>query len=337
MEPDILDRPARPESFKLLAQQGVITPDELEQALRITGVIPDGARWANFLNKLFLFLGAMLLAAGVIFFFAYNWAAMHRLLKLGVVQIALLAAVMTASYLGFERLTGKAALLVASILTGAFLALYGQIYQTGADAYELFVGWSALIAGWVIIGNFAPLWFLQLILVQAGIYLYWGQVLESEWFIYRSPVLYEILFGINVVALAVWELFSSRGVGWLRGRWIPRTIVDIALFLIVVPLVILIVDGHAFSGHTVSAGVLPVLYLVFAGIVVWIYQTVLFDLFMVASALLSAIVVISVFFGHAIGSNYGGFLLLSMIIVALSGGAGVWLRNLARSQTKGAR
>ena len=257
---------------------------------------------------------------------------MPRLLKLGVIQVALFAAVMTTSYLGFQKLSGKAALLLASLLTGGLLALFGQIYQTGADAYELFTGWSVLIAGWVIIGNFAPLWLLLLVLVQAALYLYWGQVLDAEWFVYRSPVLYEILFGLNAAALAAWEFFSSRDVAWLSGRWIPRIVLNTALVAIMVPLIILIVDHNAFPDHAAAATLLPLLYFAGAGVVIWFYRSILFDLYMIAVVLLSLIVLISVFFGNAMGSNYGGFLVLGMVIVALSGGAGLWLRNLARAQ-----
>jgi uncharacterized membrane protein len=334
METDILGRTVKPDDLRLLAQEGAVSSDELEQALRIAAVIPGGRDWSRFLNMLFLLLGSVLLAAGVIFFFAYNWASMHRLLKLGVLQLALLAAVMTTSYLGFERPGGKASLLVASLLTGALLALYGQIYQTGADAYELFLGWAALIAGWVVIGNFAPLWLLLLLLLEAALYLYWGQVLGSGWFVFRSPVMYEFLFGMNAMALGLWEFFSSRGVPWLAGRWAPRTILNAGLFFLMVPLIIyIIMEKNAFPGERGSAALLPVLYFCSVGLILWFYRVRTFDLYMIAAALLSLIVLISVFFGHAIGSNYGGFLLLSMIIVALSGGAAVWLRSLARTRT----
>jgi hypothetical protein len=56
-----------------------------------------------------------------------------------------------------------------------------------------------------------------------------------------------------------------------------------------------------------------------------------FDLYMIAAVLLSAIVLITVFFAKAIGSDFGGFLLLSMVIVGLSAGAAAWVRSIARS------
>ena len=47
---------------------------------------------------------------------------------------------------------GKAALLAASLFVGALLALIGQIYQTGADTFEMFAAWAALILPWVLVG-----------------------------------------------------------------------------------------------------------------------------------------------------------------------------------------
>src|SRR4029453_13883348 len=63
---------------------------------------------------------------------------------------------------------GRYALLMAFIATGALLALFGQTYQTGADVYELFLGWTLLglplvvaarwsvsSAAWVLVLNLA--------------------------------------------------------------------------------------------------------------------------------------------------------------------------------------
>ncbi len=333
MDTGWMDRKATQDNLRPLVKAGVLSPGELEQALRIAGIIPDGKAWGRFLNTLFLMLGSIFLAAGVIFFFAYNWDSMHRLLKLAVVQTALIITIVVSSYHGFEKLPGKASLLVSCILVGALFALFGQIYQTGADAYELFLAWSAFITGWVIISNFAVLWLLLLILLEAALFLYWAQVVEMSWFIYRSPVIYELIFGINVLALTLWELFSSRGVAWLRGRWIPRLVASIGLFFLMIPLVILIVDRHALSPGSKYNMLLPLLYIASVGFVLWFYRSLIFDLYMIALTLLSVIVLISIFFARHIGSNYGGFLLLSLLIVGLSAGTAAWLRSLARKQS----
>jgi len=47
---------------------------------------------------------------------------------------------------------------------------------------------------------------------------------------------------------------------------------------------------------------------------------------------LSSIPVIAVFFAKQIGSNYGGFLLLALMVVGMASGGAVWLKRLSRSE-----
>ncbi|MET0346849.1 MAG: DUF2157 domain-containing protein [Casimicrobiaceae bacterium] len=54
---------------------------------------------------------------------------------------------------GLDTLPGKAALVVAALLVGALLALVGQVYQTGADRFELFAAWAVAIVAWVLVAR----------------------------------------------------------------------------------------------------------------------------------------------------------------------------------------
>ena len=104
-------------------------------------------------DRSLLFVGSSLVLAGVIFFFAYNWSRMNAIAKFGLIEVGLLLCVLAASNRGLDRLTGKVLLLAASVLVGVLLAVYGQVYQTGADAYETIVVWALLILPWVIVGR----------------------------------------------------------------------------------------------------------------------------------------------------------------------------------------
>jgi uncharacterized membrane protein len=66
-------------------EQGLIAPENLQRALFVTGVFPSGAGWRRFLDQLLLWLGTLMLAAGVVYFFAYNWNDLGRLTKFGLV------------------------------------------------------------------------------------------------------------------------------------------------------------------------------------------------------------------------------------------------------------
>ena len=45
----------------------------------------------------------------------------------------------------------------ATFLIGTLFAVFGQIYQTGADAYDLFLGWTLFTILWAVAIRFAPL------------------------------------------------------------------------------------------------------------------------------------------------------------------------------------
>lgn len=148
-----------------------ISKECLERSLVLSGFLPDKNAWYTFIHVFFLLLGITLVLTGISFFFAYNWSSLHKFAKLGIVQLGILACLGGVLYKGLDSLVGKALLFAASVLVGTFLAVFGQIYQTGADAYELFVGWFFFIIGWTAISNNTGLCFLSLLILNLAIVL----------------------------------------------------------------------------------------------------------------------------------------------------------------------
>ncbi|MBO4332582.1 MAG: DUF2157 domain-containing protein [Paludibacteraceae bacterium] len=124
------------------------------------GVAPTRESWLSFVQSTLLVIGAGFLLSGIVSFFAYNWDHLHRFTKLGLVGMLLLATFGAALATRKHKLAHQVSITSMSVLVGVFLALTGQIYQTGADAYLLFLSWSVCIAVWVFIANFPPLWLL---------------------------------------------------------------------------------------------------------------------------------------------------------------------------------
>ena len=161
--------------------------------------------WQKFLKLFFISLGVSFTTAGIIFFFAYNWADLHKFIKIGLVEslivITTLIVVFSKLNLDFKNilLTG------ASILVGVLFAVFGQIYQTGANAYDFFLGWTMFITLWVLISNFAPLWLVFITLVNTTIILYSEQVAHDWSEVFVSA----LLFGINILFLII-ALFSKK-------------------------------------------------------------------------------------------------------------------------------
>jgi uncharacterized membrane protein len=339
---DPLDQPATASRLRYLYRQQVLDGAAYERALGLAGITPDGLAWRRFLDWLLAGLGAVLVLAGVVFFFAYNWADMPRFGKFAVLEVALLVVVFIAWRLGTDSHGGRAALIGAAVLPGVLLAVYGQIYQTGADPYALFLTWALLISPWVLIGRSAPLWMLLLVLADLAVTLYWtgvyrppmwgglaGELGPLYWleFAFADPDLSWIMVGINLVALALYEVATSR-CEWLSGRWMPRVIALAVLGALIVPVMRAILESHP---ETLSVRLAPLGWMVVTAAGGTYYRLVRHDLFMLAALLLTAIVIVTTFLGHEMPSrSEAGFLLLSLLVVAMTSGAAFWLRLTAR-------
>jgi uncharacterized membrane protein len=97
------------------------------------------------LDQLLLVLGAGLVLSRILFFFAYNWNALSRWSRFGIILVSPGWFHSWSDWKGLDTLGGQALLTASSVLLGIFLAVFGQVYQTGADAWTFFVGWGALV------------------------------------------------------------------------------------------------------------------------------------------------------------------------------------------------
>ena len=130
----------------------------------------DAQKWLRFSEVLTLSLGAGLLLSGIIFFFAYNWETIHRFVKMGIVAALLLSTFVSVVKVPMRDWVRNITIFSMCILVGAFLALFGQIYQTGADSYTLFLSWAICIVVWVVVADFYPLWIFFIGLTMLGVH-----------------------------------------------------------------------------------------------------------------------------------------------------------------------
>lgn len=315
-------------------EQGRIAPDKLPQAISLAGTLPSAHDWQRFFDLLLLWLGTLLVASGVIFFFAYNWNDLSRYAKFGLAEGLVLIALSLIWRLGLEGLAGKASLLAAALLTGALLALIGQIYQTGADSFELFTAWAVLILPWVLLGRFAALWLLWLALANLAAILYYrtfggifgGLLLELA---FGPERLLWTLFIFNSIALAIWESLAALGVAWLRGRWAVRLLATASGGLITALAAYAIIDGHREDFMA-----LPI-WLAWLGCAHYVYRRRMLDAYILAGGVLSVIVVASIFLGkHMLSSHAdaGAFLFIGLTVIALSAAGGWWLKQVLNGE-----
>lgn len=152
--------------------------------------------WQKFLRLFFISLGISFTTAGIIFFFAYNWADLHKFIKIGLIEGLIVITTLTVLFSKISLDIKNILLTGASILVGVLFAVFGQIYQTGANAYDFFLGWTMFIALWVAISNFAPLWLVFITLINTTLILYSQQVAHdwSEFFEFTLLFLINLLF-----------------------------------------------------------------------------------------------------------------------------------------------
>jgi len=338
--------PVTTSRLKHIANELHMSPQAQQRAYVLAGLKPDHAAWMQFVDRFLLISGSILAIVGVIAFFAYNWAELHKSIKFVLLESGLVVLVLTAYFKGMEKLSGKAALFAAAVLTGVLLAVYGQTYQTGADPYGLFLTWAVLIFGWALIGRNAGLWLLVLVLVNLSLVLYWTQLVHPEnWardlarelgpfagvtYSLTDFSLAQWVFSVNVLALIIWEYCRSQKVGWMSGRSFPRVISIFALFPVVISTLIFIFSAgpEYYWGLNFLS---PVLFVVFVGAAFYFYSKRFLDMFVLAVSALSMIVIVTAVLAKVIHTGFEMFFLLSILVVAQSAAAAHWLRKVKRS------
>jgi uncharacterized membrane protein len=222
-------------------------------------MIETEKKWGTWVANILLILGVSFLLAGITFFFAFNWQNMLPLHKFTAIEIGICLFILGAIIYSTRTSVFAFYLMGASILVGVFLAVFGQIYQTGADTFQLFTIWAILILPWVFIAQFTPLWFIWLIIVN----------LALIFFLQNTSYFYAVLLIFNITVLLIKE-----HIHWLQGR-MPR----IAITLLLLVLAFQPID-HAISDFFLSYSVSIAIFIL--GILIYMYGFYLRDMWVVA-------------------------------------------------------
>ncbi len=309
-EIDVLDLPATQKNLLQLARDGSLDLRAFERSLKIIGYTPGASNWNRFLNILLLVLGAGFAVSGIFFFFAYNWADMHRFVKLGIIESLILLMIITVSQITLDKLPGKITLTAAGLFVGALLAVFGQIYQTGADSYKLFLAWTLLMAGWVFISKFTPMWFIWILLINISMLLYWSQIVAYNSRFYNA--FYIWLFLINGFFVLAWEIGFVSKVDWLTSRWTPRLLSLIVFYVVTAPPVMIITG----EDPELDLLVMSALFVIVNLAVIYIYSRKMLDMFMLTLSAVSLMVVINTWAADKIDIGDFTSLLIGVFIIA---------------------
>lgn len=311
-----------------LIEQGAIPPEQVARAVQAAGLHPSPRAWAVFIDRLLLWLGGLALAFAVLFFIAYNWAEMGRWLRFGVVQAAIVLAVGVAVWGKASPTVRRVALTAASLLVGVLLALFGQVYQTGADAWQLFFVWALLTLPWVWVARFALLWVLWLGLLNltTGLYFHtWGGPFGV---LAGSDAALWGLFGLNTLALVVWEWGA-------RYRWPRQWAVRLLAVGSGVPITLLMMKLIVDSGLSWSP--VLVVYPLWLAAVYGVYRFWRPELFMIAGGCISLLTVATLLLARVLlwegDWQEGSLMLITIAVLAMGAGAVVWLKRLHREMS----
>ncbi len=179
-------------------------------------------------------LGILFGLSAIIYFFAANWGGMDRHLKIGLIIILMLL-FYGVSY-GFSKWkehqqdVGAWIFWGGSVAFGVAVALLGQLYNSHADSYSLFLVW--LIPSFLLaIFTRYPIFFVQsYILLNITVYTYFYPL--NSW-IDRSDTEHTlILLGIIFLNIAGLYIFSKRGprlISYLSSAWIQILSIELTI------------------------------------------------------------------------------------------------------------
>ena len=267
-----------------LYSHGKITREAKEYSLRL--LYPNN-QWGLWISRLLLTIGAALVLSGIIYFFAFNWEKITPLVKLFSIQFSIIGCLIGAYFYSLQRMSGQVFLLSGSILVGAFMIVFGQIYQTRADTYQLFMMWSLLTLGWTLISNFAAQWIFWLTIINIFLVLWWKQAAlpskEMEFMIFTYMTI------LNGAALALREYFSlEKDYEWLKARWTRVVLTTATLLIMLIPIVTWIVELNKATESIILSGVIGIIG---HGTIYYFYRYKLPDMWSLATTVLSGCII----------------------------------------------
>lgn len=170
----------------------------------MSDVTSGSTPWLPAYNDKLHVISATLLSAGIIYLIAANWLTFPPALQLAIPQILLIIACLLAIYFSPSTLKGHCCAAFATLMIGLSFASYGQIYQTGADSFQLFAVWTLLLLPWLYF-RLSAVYSLFYLTLSLTYYLANQQWLALE----RS--LFWLLFSALLFACVLLAQYRCRG------------------------------------------------------------------------------------------------------------------------------
>ncbi|MGR3808656.1 GDYXXLXY domain-containing protein [Pasteurella testudinis] len=278
------------------------------------------ASWSTYLLILTTLSAAGFLSSGVVTWIAANWDYFGKFTKLYATQglfLVSMAAAMVCYYREYRKLgqvrlkfASSSFFFIAAVLIGALLALIGQIYQTGADPWQLFALWSLLqIPLLLALPNVAA---ALLLLVTCNLSL--AFYLQFSWW-HEHSVYFMILLNLCFVILS--EIFSKplHDQDWHIISKVSNTI----LIMLLLPL---------------SSDNAPLVWLLTAG-ALYYYKQRRHDLFNQSGYWACLLFSVDVFLLNTSDWDIGGVFLATLVTLGAAIALGIHLKKQYTQQAQG--
>ena len=241
------------------------------------------------ISRILMIVGAALTLTGIIYFFSFNWVKLTPSTKFSLIKTAMYSCLVLANR-NVNPNIQKIALLSASVFVGIFMAVFGQVYQTGANTYELFLSWSVLIFVWTFISQIAVQWLFWLIITNISLILWWlqsGYAGKMYWLIYT----YLILFNGFFLALREF-LVHKKYCEFLKPQWVREFIFAPVSLMMSIPIISWIVYWDKATVSCMTSGVVG---LFGYAIIYYVYRYKLYDKMALSSIVLSSCIILDSF------------------------------------------
>ncbi|TGK79376.1 DUF2157 domain-containing protein [Leptospira bourretii] len=148
--------------------------------------------WIHFFESSLLIIGSSLLVSGIFFLVAFNWNLLDHFTKLGIIYFLNFVFYLIPFFIRKKEFLYEIGLTILFFLTGSALLVFGQIYQTGADVYDLFLGWAIFTFLLVPISRSGVVAGFWMVLLSSTVYLYSIQVTteKENHFLFASTSLF---------------------------------------------------------------------------------------------------------------------------------------------------
>ena len=146
------------------------------------------------IKRFFLLFSVIFLIAGVTSFTAYNWENMSNIEKLAVPSVLIVVGLVAYLFLKKE-IYKNLAIFFSSFMIGTLFAVYGQVYQTGADVWILFRNWAIFLIIPMVATGYYSVMTLFSIIVAIATSFYLDLYLSGA----IIPFLSSLIFGIILI------------------------------------------------------------------------------------------------------------------------------------------